>query len=730
MNDDIQPPSADPGCNTTAPGSAASEGDAASKALSGPHRNPIRRPVLVAMTIALLSIAIASGTWLAWSTIRTYAAWGEPLVDERFDDASWKGRWAERIGGDSPGGWEVRGGRLVTTADYDSYLVFRQRLNAPVAIEYTARFERDVRPGDLSVWWCEGEALALEPGKEPFSQPGWFLQAGAYENTCCSIRQVPGSIRAAVANHVLAPGADHVIRVEIDAGRMAMSIDGTEVVEHTGIFPATSGNLALYGYFPGKAFSRIRIWQREMPELVSPLVIGDAACRAGRLADAVEDYRRVAGSHAGSALGARARFLQGLTMRRLGDRTGARRVWQGLPDGDLRRSTECLEVDDLAETGPVRLAADRFIGLWSAGPRMHRELRQRWQEVGQMLRNRRPVSEADLRLWCEVRERCFAADAASAWLGADMLLAIGAWEEVLRRFPDEHRPVALALLSLGRADEVLAAPWSLSHERVWARMAVGDLAGALQSADTHRDGRIYALCKAGRAEEALLLGGAEYPALLYLGRTDELLAQPRFASRHAEFHLLAGRTEEAAAAGSMQARILLGRFEEAERAGFDVRFPRLVRLLADGRIAEARELRPQVTGNRDAQQHAVWFGQSVGLGLVDAALGDTAALRTALQRGATQDRMWGGRQALVCRAVLDPAADAGLAAMAWRTEAVAWGRIALAIRAELASDRTAAFTAWREYAALPCEQRLLHGHGLNLEVEAVAAWRIAELQRP
>ncbi len=686
-----------------------------------------RRTVVAASLIG--AVAVGAALIFTWNEVKTYAAWGPPLVDERFDDNSWKDRWAVRGGASGPGSWELRDGRLMTTADYDSYLVFKQRLSAPVAIEYTARFATDVRPGDLSAWWCEGDALAAEQSKAPFDLPGWFFQAGAYENSWCSIQQVPGQVRSAVANKTLAAGIDHVIRVEIEGGRLTMSIDGVRTLQHTSIFPATSGTIGLYGYFPGKSFDNVRIWQREVPELISPLALGDAAYRSGRLAEAAEDYRRVATSHAGTDLGTRALFLQGLTLRRLGDRVEARKVWQRMPDQELRQSAECLSIDDLAEAGQVSQAADRFLGMWKERPAMHDELRQRWQEVGQHLRWRSPQDPADLRLWSSVRDRSFGDDRASAWLGADLLMGLGAWEDVVKQFPEERRPFAQALLALGRSEEVATASWAVSNERIMARMQMGDIAGALASPDMHRDMRGLALCKQGRAEEVLRLG-AQYPALLYLGRASELLDMPSLGSFRSEVLIVAGSLAAAAEIGDGRAMILLGQFDAADKAGTDTGFPRLLQLLAAGKVDEARKLRSQVTGNTDRRRNSLWFAQGIGLALADVELGEAGALRDALQRGAVTGTAWGGRQALFCRAALDANADAAVAAMPWRSEADAWGLLARAVRAEAAIDTSAALASWQAFAALPAKDRLLDESCLNVEVELVAAWRIDRLSRP
>ncbi len=672
-----------------------------------------------AVLLATLIVALAAGTALAftWNEVKTYAAWGPPLVDEHFDDNSWKDRWTVRTGD-----WELKDGRLSSTGEYDSFLVYKQRLTAPVAIEYTAQFDASVRPGDLSVWWCEDDAFST--GKSPFQIPSWFLQAGAYENSWCTIWQSPGSLRSAVANLRMEPGVKHRIRAEIEGGDKRMWVDGVLVLEHQSIFPATSGTIALFGYYAGKQFDDVRIWQREVPELISPLAIGDQAYVSGRFADAANDYARVAASHAGRPLGDRARYLQGLALRRAGDRDAAWKVWQAVGDAQLRGRAECLAIDDLIESGQVIAAAERFAWMWTNRPDQRDELRSRWQLGGQQLRARKPVPAAALEAWISVRSSCFPNDQASAWVAAEMLLDLGRWDELLRRFPEEHRATSMALLALGRSAEVADSSWAISNERIMALMAMGRVEAALASSDMHRDKRMTALCKLGRAEESLTL--ARLPALYYLGRAEEIADDPASGSQR-DGMLIAGRLEAAATAGDSRALILLGRIDEAKKAGADVTLFSLLDLLRSGRLDKARTLRPQVQGNLDGRKDGQWFAAGAGLAMVDAAFGDTTALRSALQRGSTVTGAWGGRMAAVCSAALDAGSDAAVEGMPWRSEVPAWLQVTHALRAELAQDRPAALAAWQAFVALPGKDRLLDGNSLNLELEAFARWRIAAL---
>ncbi len=686
-------------------------------------------PRMRAAAVILLAILCVAGAVAAfnWRSVSTYATWGRPLVEEDFSNEGWKNRWGSR------GRWEQRDGRMVSKSDHDCALIFKKRLSPPVAIEYTGRFDSGIRPGDLSVWWCESDAFALRPDEDVDNARAWWIQAGAYDNSWCTIWQTPARLRTQVNSLVLKPDRDIRFRVEIESDRLRMWIDGELVLEHRELVPIGSGTIALYTWDQGKQFDNVRIWQKEVQEVVSPLVVGDEAMRAERFGDAADAYARVADSLRGRPLGVEALYFQGLALHRQGSHALARKTWQGLPEGILRQRADCLAIDELINDGDVRTAVDRFTTWWNERPQVHDILRQRWQVCGQHLRHMRPLRTAEMLEWIKLRDATFPDDRASRWLVAEMFNVMGAWDETVRRFPDEYRAVAKALNALGRFDEVIASTWAVPLERVVARMGLGDVEGLLASNDLERGSRAELLCKAGRAAEAVKTH--QYPAQLYLGRVDDLLVRNAFGKRTNSVLIALGRYEEAAGAGipgspesgkHTNAMLLAGWLDEAEKLQVDTRLHRLIAHLIAGRVDEARTLREGLSFNRSRFCYGSWFGQVVGIALIDTALGDATALRKAIERGASM-RGWGGRCAMVCAAALDPAQDATLSAMPWRTEAGAWLHVAQALRGELAGDRTAALAAWRAFAALPPIERLLEGHAPSIEVETFARWRLAAL---
>lgn len=674
----------------------------------------------------LLSMAvIAALTWNWWG-VRTFATWGMPLETEDFTGSAWKLRWSQR------GRWEFAGDRITSASERDCTLVYKPRLIPPVAIEYTGRFASSAKAGDLSVWWCEDDSPTLNPSDNVDKTNSWFVQAGAYENSWCAIWRTPDQIRSQINSLVLQPDRDYRFRVEIGRDVLRMWIDGSLVLEHRELLPIACGNIGLYTWNAGKTFTNVRIWQQEAPALISPLAIGDDAYRNGRFADAVPAYARVAASHRGTPIGEEALFFQGLALHRLGMRRLATKAWLQLPDGLLRHRADTLELDNLIADGDVSGAVGHFTAMWRKRPDVHDILLQRWQVCGQRLCHKAWKSK-DLEAWIALRDACFAEDHASRWLVGDMLDRMGRWQEILTRFPDEHRAVAQAMLALGRNAELLAAHWATSSERASAKIGLGDVAGALAMPDLEPGMRASLLCKSGRPEEALAFD--LLPAVIYLDRIDELLATVPPGSTRATGSLIAiGRVEEVAALriggqpskNCAWALTLLGRLDEAEKLGSDVRLYRMLEALAAGDMERAKVLRatisrPAVDYRRD------WFTHGLGLAMVDEALGSTGTLRDALLRGAGTTGTGGNRQALVCAAALDAQQDQAVTGMPWRTEATAWLHIAQALRAELAGDRVAAQTAWRAFAGLPPIQRLISDHFPSADIEAFARWRMAAL---
>ena len=684
----------------------------------------LHRRQLAAATLVLL-VAIALTAVFAGRQLWAYATWGQPVVSETFSDDGWKQRWKEG----AAGSLAVRDSRLISIGERGAVLMCTQRFTTPVAIEYTGIIQPGARPGDLSVWWTEHNDALKDPVAVSSASRSFAIQAGAWENSFCAIYANPGYERVAHANRQLEPGKAYRFRVQIDGARFRQWIDGDLVLDYTDTFPTVSGYLSLYGYYPGKVFDDVKIWQQEVTSYVSPLAIGDSAYQFGRYADAAEDYARVAQSHVGRTLGEEALFRQGLTERRLGQRGPSDATWKRLADSTLSHRAEVIQMSDLAADGEWNRLVALFRQYWQERPDVRADLRDRWQRLGWQYRADAAVGERLLSL----REALFPADELSASVAAEILLGRGRYQEVLTKFSGERRVAAQALLALGRTDEVLSADWTILDEKSLVRLIRADFSSIAADPVEAPDRRVLALCKLGRGEEALALTGTSPTRVLYhLGRAAEILAVPDATPAQCnEALLVLGRYDEAAAAGDGRALLLLGRLDEAE---LDFKKPqpyhRMLAALTVGQDDLARSWRSQVRANADMRERTKWFLGTVALPLLDQRFGQAGSLAKALQAAKDEPRkLYGGRAALVAQAALDPEGKAPWAASDLRSDLAAMQAIATALRGELAGDRAAALAGWLAFRALPAQQRLLDEYIIDLEIEAFARWRAWDLAR-
>lgn len=705
------------------------------------HRR--RRGLRVAVVAAVLAGALA-GVGLYFAD-RWQNRWGPPLVSEHFDDGSWRERWLE-VG---KGAFLVDKGRLVSQAPRQALLVYRQRLVAPVAVEYIGQILPGSRPCDLSVWWNEREGLPEDAGKISATAQMFMVQAGAVDNSFCAIFQQPLYRRVAHANRQLEPGRDYRFRVEIEGERIAMLIDGELAMEYRGLFPATSGYLSLYGYYPGKSFDDVAIYQKRPREQAGGAVAGDTLYQFGHFDEAAAVYQRTADAFRAQPAGELALFRKGLAERAGGRSGAARDSWQRLTDQRLRRLADCLALEDLLEQWQIDTLVGRFDNYYRERSDVRPDLRLEWQQIMQQMASDPRRDEASVMKLIALRERNFPDDSASAYEAANALLRLDRYEEILTAFPAERASCAVARLALGRTDELMGDPL----RRAQALMVRGDLDALLQMQDVETTLRAQAMCKRGWAREALRDTGEQHPAMIHLGQADALLASlataPHRVDLIANDCLIAlGRYEEAAGTGcagipsgrSARAMILLGRLDEAERRmrtdnfwadPLPIEWARLLAAAEAGNAAEVARLRPLVALPRNLARPGGWFAGMVIAPFIDVQGGDREAMRRSLETAvAGYAQVFGKRPWYLARFVLGQCSEADLLAMPAASEGPAWLAVGRALRAELDGHPAEALAAWRSFDALPRHQRLLDGSTLDVQVELFAAWRLRALARP
>jgi hypothetical protein len=696
-----------------------------------------RRKRLIAAVLAVVLVGVA--VFVVREHLHRINRWGKPIVIETFSDESWRERWAE-----TPAGcFDSTDGRLVSRSPRSARLVYRQRLTTPVAIEYTGQILPKARPGDLSVWWSEHEGVLTDPdrlGGDKRTTRVYQIQAGAWENSWCAIFQQPDNRRVAFSDKRLELGRDYRFRIEIEDNRISMRIDGELVMEYKDLFPATSGYLALYGFFPGKAFDNVQIWRQKVASLVSPVAMGDSLFQFGRYAEAASVYAGLSEAYPEQQIGEQSQFRKGLSERRLGRKDLSRATWARLTDPYLMQLAACLRLQDLVDIWQLDILAETFTKLYQDDERVRPELRQQWQRILRSVLADLRHNEQDVKQILGLRDLLFRDDGATAWDTGWAMIEIGQAAEVLRRFPGERECCANALLALGRTDELIAAPWSLKVHHAQAYIAQGEYAKAIATPEAGKELQANAQCKLGLAEAALNESNEDFPALLYLGRGQQLLeGRPKSSWNRINDTLLAlGRYEEGAGAGlpnvdntgkDWRAAVMLGRLDAAEQLkGAVIPWARLLVAAEAGNSDAVARWRSQTMLPLSLATGRRWFSGVVIAPFTDHLAGDAAALPKALEQAiVTYPRVFGRQAWFFARYVLGHCDEAEMLTLPAVVERSAWLTLGDAVRAELAGRSDEALVAYRAFAALPVQQRLLCENTPDIEVEMFVAWRLRAL---
>jgi hypothetical protein len=693
----------------------------------------------------LLAVAAVVAVGVAYAIDRFANRWGAPIVEEDFDDGSWRNRWVEA----GKGAFLVDKGRLVSQAPRQALLTYRKRLVAPVAIEYTGQILAGSRPCDLSVWWNEREGSPEDAAKPSSTALMYMIQAGAVDNSYCAIFQQPLYRRVAHANRQLEVGRDYRFRIEIEGQRISMSIDGERVMEYQALFPATSGYLMLYGYYPGKAFDDVRIYQKRSQDPAATVVAGDTLYQYRHYDEAAAVYQRISEAYTSQPIGELALFRKGLAEREAKHTDLARETWLRLSDPRLMRLADCLRLEDLLQTWQIDTLVNRFENYYRERQDVRPDLRLQWQQIMQRIGGDPRRDEATVMRMIALRESNFPDDSASAYVTANALLRLDRYEEILVTLPEERSSCAVARLALGRTESMLGDPLRQPQ----ALMVRGELDALLQMQEVETSLRAVAMCKRGWAREALRDTGERHPAMLYLGQAEELLASlataPHRVDNMANDCLIAlGRYEEAAGDGcqgipsgkSARAMLLVGRIDEAEKRmqvldywsdPLPVDWARLLVAAEAGKADEVARLRPQVHLPKNLARQGGWFAGMVIGPFIDHLGGDGKAMRAAMERAVVDyAQVFGKRPWYLARFVLGQCSEAELLAMPFTAEAPAWLAVGKALRAELDGKPAEALAAWTSFTELPRSQRLLDGSTLDVQVELFAAWRLRALATP
>ncbi len=699
----------------------------------------LRRHLRLLGNVLFVLLVLAGAVWFAaGERIKEMAFWGSPVVDETFSTPAIDRHWLPP----PEGTWTIDQGRLRNTASNAALLVLRQRLTAPVAIEFDGEILPEGIPCDLSVWWTDADA----PGttEDTFFPPGangWQIQPGAFANSMFAIFHMPGRARVAHLPRKLDQGRIYRIRVELEGQEVRLLVDGELALSCRDIFPVTSGHLAIYTYYPGKAFDNVRVYAKGVAQKVDVLTVGDSWFQAGSFTTAAREYRRVVESVPAGELAERARYRWGLAEWKSGNGAQASGIWDALTDQELSDRATAHRISSRWNAGERRSAIDALAFLYDTTS--HAEvrllLRQLWVEWAAALANRRPVDMEPLsQELLRLRESRFGDDGASGWEAASLLWSLGRWQEILDHFSSERMHAANAHQAQGRQADLLRDQGTEPWVRDNCRLQLGLLDELLADPRTSTNSRTFALCKAGRAEEALATLPSSSMTLTHLGRTAEAVEVA--SASGSIWHLIAALNAHGALTAaaepadplqpsSFYAAAMLGRVNELiprnDRLWHQAQWLEAARRNDPAGADLAREVLRQPV---DRTRYDGWFLPWFGLPMASMRNGDPGAWQTSLERIARDEGpQFAHRPRVLAERIQGRISDQVVLDQPYRSEAQAWLHLAHALAAEAAHDDTAALAAYRRFTDLPPQARLLNGSEPDALVELFVRWRSERL---
>ncbi|MBA3708605.1 MAG: serine/threonine protein kinase, partial [Planctomycetes bacterium] len=296
-------------------------------------------------TTAGASVIVVLGALLYGERLKELSSWGLPICSEDFSDGSWKERWQVTCGAA-----EAHDGRLFVSGKGATQVTYRTPLDGDVAIEFDGEMLPGCYPCDLSLQINPKTPGAPVDLPTLVQQPAYLFQFGAHGN---SYSRIMDPIRAQCSfNPVRAEvGRIYRVRVEIAGNHLAMMIDGKTICSYTDTYPFPEGYLSLYSYYPGKAFDRVRIYARGLPQKMPGTAIGDFCAQAGLHEQAIDQYHRIAGGGGAHALTQEAVYKEGLSQYRLHRVDSAFATWAAADSEPWRTLVDVHRIDDAFERG-------------------------------------------------------------------------------------------------------------------------------------------------------------------------------------------------------------------------------------------------------------------------------------------------------------------------------------------------------------------------------------------
>jgi serine/threonine protein kinase len=659
---------------------------------------------------ALLGIAMKAISPQARDRYPSMKALGEAVRDVLVGRKAWFAPLTELLGDDSyrerwisipEGAFEREDERLVSKSTAACLLLYKHRVGTGVALEFDGEILPGERPGDLSVVWTEDEVFEPVPH---FPAHAVSLQVGAFDNLVAGIYRDFWQCLQGRSLSIEA-GRTYQIRAEIDEQALRLFLDGKLIAEYDQLFSTPSGHIGIYSYAPGKAFSNIRLFERAVPERISPTAIGDAFYTKEDYVSAAAQYARVEQRLPGTELAEEARFKRGLCWLRDGQLSLAKELWSALRAETWRARATLHLVDLEFQARRHEQVVDQLGELLAHTASARALVIDRWVQYVNSLGG---TDSTPLGRYAELRQRHFPDDPGSAGAAAILELGRGNFRLVVDQFPEQHPTRFEALCALGEfaeaRDRYRSIPWMYELAQIY-----------LNQFDSVQQEAFVAVSHALRGEMEAALALADcVEALLPAQRYDQVLRY-RFSRASARAAALRGmgRIAEAAERGDARALCLLDAGAEALGAPL-VLEERLylqhdlaLRSYQRGEWLEYERLSAAAAASPCAAFWGdVWLPRHFLFPILDRERGDTGACERAARHVIEAfSQHWNAKAAYLARFVLGEIELAQFEAQPVKMFMRGRSILARALRAEYVSDAPSAAKYYREYLSLPVRDR-------------------------
>ncbi len=261
--------------------------------------------IILVFTVFLMAVA---GMWMA-QRLKEFTTWGNAVDISPRTDSQLYEKWIC-----DKGAWKLRERSLWTEApegkeDTENVIYYGKPIYGNMAIEFNVLTERE---DDFVPSGCVGVLMFADLSTNDL----YDIEIGAKGNTALCIQRGKNVLTSKFFK--MNPGASYHVRAEKEDDWIRLYVNGKLQLSARDVFHLDGGCSGFRVHGGGKLISNIKIYQKNAPELVSPLKEGDAFYNRSRihsgeirenyLRDALDSYTKVYESHKGRDLGYKALF--------------------------------------------------------------------------------------------------------------------------------------------------------------------------------------------------------------------------------------------------------------------------------------------------------------------------------------------------------------------------------------------------------------------------------------